>query len=198
MLNVDERGVQMMRVIAGVHKGRQLKPVPNHKTRPTTDKVKESLFQIIGPFFDGGQVLDLFAGSGGLGIEALSRGAKHCVFVDQQHKAIQVIHENLETLSLKDQAEIFRTDAHRAIKAAGKRGLTFQYIFLDPPYKKFSYEELLEALIHEELIDSGTTVVCEHDAAEDIPVQVGQLKQIKTEKYGSNIGVSIFRYEVTE
>ncbi|WFT76943.1 16S rRNA (guanine(966)-N(2))-methyltransferase RsmD [Halobacillus naozhouensis] len=187
-----------MRVIAGIHKGRQLKPVPNHKTRPTTDKVKESVFQIIGPYFEGGQVLDLFAGSGGLGIEALSRGAEQCVFVDQQQKAIQVIHENLETLRLKDQAEIFRTDALRAIKAAGKRGLTFQYIFLDPPYKKFSYEDLLEALIHEGLTDSGTTIVCEHDAAEDIPAQVGQFKLIKSEKYGSNIGVSIFRYEVTK
>nr|WP_318036196.1 16S rRNA (guanine(966)-N(2))-methyltransferase RsmD [Halobacillus amylolyticus] len=126
-----------MRVIAGVHKGRQLKPVPNHRTRPTTDKVKESLFQIIGPFFDGGQVLDLFAGSGGLGIESLSRGTEHSVFVDQQQKAVQVIHENLDALKLRDRAEVFRTDAFRAIKAAGKRGLSFQYIFLDPLIKNF-------------------------------------------------------------
>ncbi|MFC7061319.1 16S rRNA (guanine(966)-N(2))-methyltransferase RsmD [Halobacillus seohaensis] len=182
-----------MRVIAGEHKGRQLKPVPNHKTRPTTDKVKESLFQMIGPYFDGGSALDLFAGSGGLGIEALSRGIDYCVFVDQQPKAIQVIHENLEMLKISDNAEVFRTDALRAIKAAGKRGLMFQYIFLDPPYNKFSYKDLLENLVSHQLLAEGCLVVCEHDASEEIPSQVEHLELVKSEKYGSNIGVSIFQ-----
>ena len=100
-----------MRVIAGEHNGRQLPPVPNRLTRPTTDKVKEALFQIIGPFFEGGQALDLFAGSGGLGIEALSRGLDHCVFVDKHPKAIQTIYENLKSLNIEEQAEVFRTDA---------------------------------------------------------------------------------------
>ncbi|WP_173916579.1 16S rRNA (guanine(966)-N(2))-methyltransferase RsmD [Halobacillus sp. Marseille-Q1614] len=182
-----------MRVIAGEHKGRALKPVPNHKTRPTTDKVKESVFHMIGPFFEGGAALDLFAGSGGLGIEALSRGVDTCVFVDQQPKAIQVINENLRTLRLEERAEVFRTDALRAIKAAGKRGLTFHYIFLDPPYKKFSYEELMEQILDHQLLEEGGTIVCEHDASEEVPEEVRRLQLIKSEKYGSNIGVSIFQ-----
>ncbi len=181
-----------MRVIAGDFKGRQLKSVPTHKTRPTTDKVKEAVFHGIGPFFEGGDVLDLFAGSGGLGIEALSRGADSCVFVDQQHKAIQTIYENIKTLDIEDRSEVFRTDANRAIKAAGKRGLTFNYIFLDPPYKKFSYKELMEALLNHGLVADGAKIVCEHDARENIPEEVGHLKRIKTDHYGSNIGVSIF------
>ncbi|TGB05026.1 16S rRNA (guanine(966)-N(2))-methyltransferase RsmD [Halobacillus salinus] len=182
-----------MRVIAGDFKGRPLKSVPTHQTRPTTDKVKEAVFHGIGPFFEGGRALDLFAGSGGLGIEALSRGVESCVFVDQQHKAISTIHENIELLKLKDRTEVFRTDAKRAMKAAGKRGLTFDYIFLDPPYKKFSYAELMEALIEHGLLADGATVVCEHDASEEIPEAVGHLERQKTDSYGSNIGVSIFK-----
>lgn len=182
-----------MRVIAGDFKGRQLKSVPTHKTRPTTDKVKEAVFHGIGPYFEGGKALDLFAGSGGLGIEALSRGAESCVFVDQQHKAIQTIYENLKLLDIEGRAEVFKTDALRAIKAAGKRGLNFDYIFLDPPYKKFSYKELMEALLEHELIAKDATVVCEHDSSEEIPEEVGHLKCTKTDHYGSNIGVSIFK-----
>lgn len=91
--------VYWMRVIAGDYKGRPLKSVPTHKTRPTTDKVKEAVFHGIGPFFDGGRALDLFAGSGGLGIEAISRGVDSCVFVDQQHQAVKTVYENIELLS---------------------------------------------------------------------------------------------------
>ncbi|MCP3031082.1 16S rRNA (guanine(966)-N(2))-methyltransferase RsmD [Halobacillus sp. A1] len=182
-----------MRVISGEHKGRQLRPVPNHKTRPTTDKAKESLFQMIGPFFDGGSALDLFAGSGGLGIEALSRGVNDCIFIDQQQKAVQVIHQNLEMLRLKDRAEVFKTDAYVAMKAASKRGLKFNYIFLDPPYKKFSYRELIEKLVQYDLLAENVIIVCEHDASEEVPEKVMHLKLMKSEKYGSNIGVSIFQ-----
>ncbi|MCP3026230.1 16S rRNA (guanine(966)-N(2))-methyltransferase RsmD [Halobacillus sp. A5] len=182
-----------MRVIAGDYKGRQLKSVPTHKTRPTTDKVKESVFHMIGPYFDGGVVLDLFAGSGGLGIEALSRGVNHCIFVDQQSKAIGTIYENIKLLKLEDQAEVFKTDALRALKAAGKRELQFNYIFLDPPYKKFSYEDLIAEILKYNLLAESGIIICEHDASEIIPHQVEQLKLMKTENYGSNIGVSIFK-----
>nr|WP_272917275.1 16S rRNA (guanine(966)-N(2))-methyltransferase RsmD [Halobacillus litoralis] len=184
--------VYRMRVIAGEFKGRPLKSVPTHKTRPTTDKVKEAVFHGIGPFFEGGKALDLFAGSGGLGIEALSRGVESCVFVDQQQKAIQTIYENIKTLDINERTEVFKTDAMRAIKAAGKRGLTFDYIFLDPPYKKFSYQDLMEALLEFDLVGEEATIVCEHDASEEIPEEVGRLKRMKTDHYGSNIGVSIF------
>lgn len=181
-----------MRVIAGEFKGRQLKSVPSHQTRPTTDKVKEAVFHMIGPYFQGGRALDLFAGSGGLGIEAMSRGVESCVFVDQQQKAIKTIHENIELLRIHERTEVFRTDAMRAIKAAGKRGLSFEYIFLDPPYKKFSYKDLMEALLEHDLIGENGIVICEHDASESIPSTVGRLKLIKSDIYGTNIGVSIF------
>ncbi|UOQ46493.1 16S rRNA (guanine(966)-N(2))-methyltransferase RsmD [Halobacillus salinarum] len=182
-----------MRVIAGEFKGRQLKSVPTHKTRPTTDKVKEAVFHVIGPYFDGGTALDLFAGSGGLGIEALSRGIESCVFVDQQQKAIGTIYENLELLRLQNRVEVFKTDAMRALKAANKRELDFSLIFLDPPYKKFSYKELIEKILNYKLLQQEGTIICEHDASEHVPDEIGELKLVKTEQYGTNIAVSIYK-----
>ncbi|SDJ03913.1 16S rRNA (guanine(966)-N(2))-methyltransferase RsmD [Salimicrobium halophilum] len=184
-----------MRVVSGTHKGHRLYSVPTHKTRPTTDKVKEAVFQIIGPYFDGGVVFDCFAGSGGLGIECLSRGAEKAIFVDKEPKAIKTIWDNVRALKLEDHVEVFRTDAYRAMKAAGKRGITFSYVFLDPPYKKFSYEDLMQKLLEHELLEDGAVVVCEHDISEALPREVGPIRQFKQEEYGSNIGVSFYQKE---
>ncbi|EAG4889887.1 16S rRNA (guanine(966)-N(2))-methyltransferase RsmD, partial [Listeria monocytogenes] len=114
-----------MRVIAGERKGHALKAVPGNNTRPTTDKVKESLFSIIGPFFDGDMVLDLFAGSGGLGIEALSRGAERAVFIDQAALAIKTIRQNIEGCHFTERAEVYRNDAERALKLLHKNEWKF-------------------------------------------------------------------------
>src|SRR5690606_36343537 len=117
-----------MRVISGTAKGRALKAVPGKRTRPTTDKGKEALFSIIGPYFDGGIVLDLFAGTGGLGIEALSRGAEKAIFIDMDPASIAVIRANLQAAKLDERAEIYRNEANQAIKQFVKRGLAFDYI----------------------------------------------------------------------
>ncbi|MBJ3791977.1 16S rRNA (guanine(966)-N(2))-methyltransferase RsmD, partial [Bacillus sp. OA1] len=114
-----------MRVVSGKCKGHPLKAVPGNTTRPTTDKVKESIFNMIGPYFDGGIALDLFGGSGGLGIEALSRGIDKVIFVDRDSKAIKVIHQNLESCRVQEQAEVYRNDAERAVKALIKREIAF-------------------------------------------------------------------------
>ena len=98
----NKRELNYMRVVAGEYGGRRLKAVPGMKTRPTTDKVKEAMFNIIGPYLEGGQVLDLFAGSGGLSIEAVSRGADHATLVDRQYQAIKTIHENLSVTKEED------------------------------------------------------------------------------------------------
>jgi 16S rRNA (guanine966-N2)-methyltransferase len=182
-----------MRVIAGIHKGRQLKAVPGKNTRPTTDKVKEAVFQIMGPFFQGGQALDLFAGSGSLGIEALSRGMDFCVFVDKHPKAIQTIRENTSMLKLEAQIEIFRAEAYRAISAAAKRGLKFDLIFLDPPYSKFSYPELLDTIKKENILNKDGIIYCEHDTNDILPEKVTGLTMVKQAHYGGTIGVSIYQ-----
>lgn len=184
-----------MRVIAGVHKGRVIRPVPNKLTRPTTDKVKEALFHMIGPYFDGGLCLDLFAGSGGLGIEALSRGVDKAIFVDKHPKAISTIYENLKTLKLEDKAEVYRTDALRALKAASKRELQFDWVFLDPPYGKVSFESLFETLHANNMVKKDATIVCEHTAEQILPEEFGPFQQIKSETYSSIITISLYKYE---
>lgn len=183
-----------MRVISGEHKGRALKPVPHKLTRPTTDKVKEAIFQIIGPYFKGGLAFDLFAGSGGLGIESLSRGMDKVIFVDKHPKAIQTIHENINTFKLESQTEVYRADAFRAIKAAAKRNLKFNFVFLDPPYGKVSYEKLLEALETNDLLEKGSVVVCEHTAQEVLPKHFGGYSQNKVDTYGNTIGVTYYTF----
>ncbi|GAB3068082.1 16S rRNA (guanine(966)-N(2))-methyltransferase RsmD [Virgibacillus ainsalahensis] len=182
-----------MRVIAGEYKGRQLKAVPGNSTRPTTDKVKEAVFQRMGPFFQGGLVLDLFAGSGSLGFEAMSRGMEHAIFVDKHPKAIHTINENIKTLKLEDKAEVFRADAFRAIHAAAKRNLKFELILIDPPYKKVIYEKLIDEIVQLQLMEQGGIIYCEHDVSETLPIQHIDFSLIKQENYGDTTGITIYK-----
>lgn len=123
-----------MRVIAGIHKSKALESLEGRNTRPTMDKVKEGIFNSLHEV--SGIALDLFAGSGALGIEALSRGMDKVIFVDQNFKAVKVIKSNLKQLDLLAQSEVYKNNADRALKALAKREIQFDYIFLDPPYKK--------------------------------------------------------------
>jgi 16S rRNA (guanine966-N2)-methyltransferase len=186
----------IMRVIAGIHKGRQLRAVPGKSTRPTTDKVKEAVFQILGPFFQGGSCLDLFAGSGSLGIEALSRGMERGVFVDKHPKAVQIIRENVKMLKLEDQTEIFRAESFRALSAAGKRGLVFDLIFLDPPYGKINYIDLITEIENNQLLNSNGIIYCEHDVNDKLPQVIGNLTMQKQIDYSGSIGVTIYHHAV--
>jgi 16S rRNA (guanine(966)-N(2))-methyltransferase RsmD len=178
-------------VVSGICKGRPLKAVPGNTTRPTTDKVKEALFNMIGPYFDGGIGLDLFAGSGGLGLEALSRGLDKMIFIDREAKAIHTIHENINVCKFVENTEVYRNDAERALKALIKREICFDYIFLDPPYKRQQLVSLMQKIDEQRLLNENGVVVCEHSSQIELPEQVGALKQIKHEKYGI-IAVSIY------
>ena len=149
-------------------KGKGLKAVPGNSTRPTTDKVKEAIFNMIGPYFDGGIGLDLFAGSGSLGIEALSRGLEKVIFVDRDAKAIGIIRENIHNCKFGDDVEVYRNDALRAMKAIIKREITFNYIFLDPPYKQQQLIKLLHMIDENQLLTSSGAIVCEHGSDIDL------------------------------
>lgn len=181
----------IVRVISGSAKGRPLKAVPGMGTRPTTDKVKEAIFSMIGPYFTGGNVLDLFAGTGGLGIEALSRGMERAVFVDADKKSVEVVAANLQAARLSEQAEVYRNDASRAIKALSKRDLQFELVFLDPPYKMTAIEELLHSMQELGLLADKAIVVVEHDAANRYADEIGGLALRKRVEYGE-IAVSVY------
>lgn len=182
-----------MRVVSGRLKGKTLKAAPGSSTRPTTDKVKEAIFNIIGPYFDGGICLDLFAGSGGLGIEALSRGAERSIFIDRDGKAIQTIYDNLRTCDVEAAAEVYRNDFKRALKALIKRELVFDYIFLDPPYAKQQLKEILEVINENRLLNKQGVIVCEHSSDVVLPRHVENLTLVKEENYGI-ITISIYSW----
>jgi 16S rRNA (guanine966-N2)-methyltransferase len=173
-----------MRVISGSAKARVLKAVPGTSTRPTTDKVKEAIFSIVGPYFTEGYVLDLFAGTGALGIEALSRGMEQAVFVDQDHRSIATIKANLSSTGFAHQAEVYRNDAMRALKVLSKRQLTFDLIFVDPPYRFKQIPEWVNAIQSYQLMNPNTQVVVEHDAEDVLEACIGELVQIRKALYG--------------
>lgn len=182
-----------MRVVSGSAKGRPLKAVPGTGTRPTTDKVKEALFSMIGPYFEGGTALDLFAGSGGLGIEALSRGMDKAVFVDLESKSIEVIRANLKATKLEDQAAIYRNDASRALKALAKRSTKFDLVFLDPPYRMKNGDELMLTMHELGLLEPEATIVLEYESKYSYPEQFGPFEQTRKALYGET-AVSIYYY----
>lgn len=186
-----------MRVVSGTLKGRALKAVPGSSTRPTTDKVKEAIFNMVGPYFEGGIALDLYAGSGGLGIEALSRGMEKAIFVDRDIKAFQTVQENIRECELEKVTEIYRNDATRALKAIIKREIAFKGIFLDPPYKKQQLATVLEIIHQFNLLEEDGFIVCEHGLDVILPIKVGTLMQVKKEQYGI-IGVTIFKNGVNQ
>jgi len=184
-----------MRVIAGDLKGRRISAVEGVNTRPTTDKIKESMFNIMGQFFAGGRVLDLFAGSGNLGIEALSRGMDYAVFIDVDLSAIKIINENISNLKLQDKTEVYRNDAFKALKVLAKKGLKFDMIFLDPPYGKFDITELLDKIVKSNLLNEDGLIICEYDAKMKTRYDKSTFKLIRCEVY-STIEILILRKEV--
>ncbi|OXM84624.1 16S rRNA (guanine(966)-N(2))-methyltransferase RsmD [Paenibacillus rigui] len=181
-----------MRVISGSAKGRPLKAVPGMNTRPTTDKVKEAIFSMIGPYFDGGHVLDLFAGTGGLSIEALSRGMERAVLTDIEKKSIDTIKHNLQVTGLTDQTEIYRNDAVRALKALKKRDARFDLVFLDPPYRLKVVKDLMEQLDQNDMLNPNATIVVEHDAEDKYSDPIGRLEWVRRAEYGDT-AVTIYR-----
>lgn len=148
-----------MRVVAGIAKGSRLSAPEGMETRPTTDKLKETIFNIIQFDIEGRRVLDLFAGSGQLGIEALSRGAENCVFVDRRQECIKIINENLEHTKLSDAAQVVCSDACDYLNRTGIG--KFGIILLDPPYSKGLTEKCLTSIVTLDLLENGGIIICE-------------------------------------
>lgn len=181
-----------MRVIAGIHKGRPLKATAKTMTRPTSDKVKEALFQHMGPFFNGGTCLDLYAGSGSLGIEALSRGMDRSVFVDKDPWAIQIVHQNIKRLKLDNLVHVFRSDAKHILRKLHQNEWQFQYIFLDPPYDRTDYSIIIQKILELDLLAEDGVISCEHAASQQMPDFSGSLTIMKEKTYGTTTGITIY------
>lgn len=170
----------MLRVIAGKYKSRKIKEVKSNITRPTTDKNKEALFNSLGQFFSGGKALDLFAGSGSLGIEAISRGIEKCDFVDKHYQAIKIIKDNITELKLTNQVNIYKQDALKFLKNTKN---TYDYIFVDPPYKLNKYDEILSLVTSRQILKINGIIVLESDKTTSIS-ETDKLDIIQTKILG--------------
>ncbi|MCL1630961.1 16S rRNA (guanine(966)-N(2))-methyltransferase RsmD [Sporolactobacillus sp. CPB3-1] len=185
-----------MRVISGENKGRKLKTVNSRMTRPTTDKVKETIFNMIGPFFDGGMVLDLYGGSGGLGIEALSRGCAFSVFVDRAAAACNIIRENVAACGYKERAKIMKLEAARALEQLSVENREFTLVFIDPPYAKQHILNDLDTLVKRRLLRPNAVVVVEHDEDVQLPdTWEGKLVRKKYRTYQGYTAVSVYHFD---
>ncbi len=173
-----------MRVIAGIAKGRKLKAPKGRETRPTADRVKEALFNILANRVIDATFLDLFAGTGSIGIEALSRGAKEVVFVEQSPSVCRIISENLTLTGFSDHAVVYKHDVGRVLKTLGDKKYGFDLIFVDPPYLKDFEGGTLAGIVDYGLLNPGGVVVIEKSTKDQIPDSVQPLRLYREEKYG--------------
>lgn len=176
-----------MRVITGIARGRKLKTLEGLDVRPTTEKVKEAVFSAIQFEVEGSRFLDLFAGSGQMGIEALSRGARETVFVDNTRNSIEVIKQNLQTTGLMQNAVVLNSDAYSFLSMTSQ---PFNIAYLDPPYNCGILDKVLPMLAAK--MAKGGVILAETAVGEAVPETVGDFKIYKTYRYGK-ISVTVYR-----
>ncbi|WP_318653910.1 16S rRNA (guanine(966)-N(2))-methyltransferase RsmD [Lawsonibacter sp. OA9] len=182
MVQVRQRkGRKTMRVISGSARGRRLKELQGMDTRPTTDKVKESLFNIIQFEIEGRRVLDLFGGTGQLGIEALSRGADHCTFVDMRKEAAALIRENLRLTGLSERSRVVQGDALSFLSSCGEK---FDVILLDPPYRTELLEKSVKRITEFDILREHGIMICESAAERELPALPPPYERGREYRYG--------------
>ncbi|WP_368252200.1 16S rRNA (guanine(966)-N(2))-methyltransferase RsmD [Enterococcus sp. 2201sp1_2201st1_B8_2201SCRN_220225] len=189
----------MMRVISGEFRGRRLKSLTGDNTRPTTDKVKESIFNMIGPYFDGGVCLDLYSGSGSLGIEAVSRGMERGYLVDRSFPAMKVIKENVALTKAEARFTLWKMSAEAALQKLSELGSQVDLVLLDPPYAKQVIEKELAKMQELDLLAKDAVVVCETDKRVDLPEEIGNLILRREQNYGiTSVRIYEMKQKVTE
>lgn len=176
-----------MRVITGSARGRKLLTLEGVDVRPTADRTKEAMFSSIQFDIEGAKVLDLFAGSGQLGIEALSRGAESAVFVDRNKQAVEIIKKNLVSTGLAKKSIVLNTDADTYVTTTKEK---FSFVFLDPPYDKGFLQRLLPLV--ENVVLPGGAIICEHPYGEELPEELENMKIYRTYRYGKT-AVTVYR-----
>lgn len=186
-----------MRIVAGTLKGRRLVAPKGRGVRPTLEMVREAVFDVLGPRVAGARVLDLFAGSGAMGIEALSRGAVHAVWCDAEERSIEAVRENVERLGVGRQGTVLQMTAQAAMRYLERKGRAFDLVFLDPPYEGRHYESMMLALSRSPLVVDGAWVCVEHPKRIDLPAVFGALTQDRRRRYGDTVVSFYVRAERT-
>ncbi len=175
-----------MKIGGGLFRGRSIASPRGLSTRPTSGRLKKTLFDILAPLLPGARVLDLFAGGGALGLEAISRGASQVTFVERGRTAVQAIEANLEKLEAADQAEVMRCEVRAALKSLGERGEPFRIILLDPPYRIDIYAPVLEQIDRLSLLDDPGMVIVEHHHKRALADDYGRLNKARQVRAGES------------
>ena len=179
-----------MRIITGEYRGRRLESPIGYDVRPTTDKVKEAIFNLLMNDIWDAVVVDLFAGTGNLGLEALSRGANRCYFCDNSRESLNLIKVNIAKCTAQDKSVVLAGDYSKAL---GRIKEKVQVFLIDPPYKDGLYEKCLNQIDELDLLDEEGIIITEHGVHDPVPQQAGNLIKVKEKKYGK-IMVSIYRH----
>lgn len=183
-----------MRIIAGTYASLRLETLKGQATRPTLDKVKEAVFSALGGMFDGGTMLDLYAGSGAIGLEAVSRGMNQAVLVDQSHAAAEIIRKNIALLGCQKQTRLLAMNDRKALSLLAKEGVQFDLVYLDPPYEKQHNEEVMTYLVEHGMLKNGARVVIEAKKEENYTQTFGPLQYQKEKVYGI-MKITYYRFE---
>jgi 16S rRNA (guanine966-N2)-methyltransferase len=187
----------MLRVIAGSAKGRRLATLRTLALRPTPDRVREALFNILGTRIDGAAVLDLFAGSGAVGLEAVSRGAQLAILVESHGAACRLTEKNLQRCGLHQQASVWCRDVLSALRVLKSQGRAFDVIFLDPPYQTSLLEDTLQQLGDARLVTTHGQVIAEHFFKRALSERYGRLRHVRGARFG-DVALSFYQVEDQE
>jgi 16S rRNA (guanine966-N2)-methyltransferase len=191
-----------MRIVAGKYRSRILKSLKGNALRPTSDRLRETLFNVLGPNISGSRFLDIFAGTGAVGIEALSRGAVEAVFIENHAPAAVLIRRNLESLAITNGAQVLPLDALRALEKLAARhkptDAPFDFVFVDPPYaEKEQYERTLGFLGAAPFLGNGSLVIAEHRRTHELPQRFGRLLQTRILRQG-DAALSFYQHQAAE
>lgn len=178
-----------MRVISGAMRGCKLTSLEGDNTRPTTDRIKETVFNMISFDIDDGNVLDFFAGSGGIGIEFLSRGAKHCTFVDNNKDAINVIKQNLDRTRFSDKSTVICSE----FNTFKNNGTKYDILYLDPPYNKNLHNDALKYAIHNNLLEENCLIIVECSSGDDVDNELVEYLELYKQRKFKTTNINIYR-----
>ncbi|MBP6125259.1 MAG: 16S rRNA (guanine(966)-N(2))-methyltransferase RsmD [Leptotrichiaceae bacterium] len=183
-----------MRIISGKLKNRQIKSREGKETRPTLERIKESIFSIIGTEIIDSKFLDLYAGTGNIAIEALSRGARRAVLIEHDKEALRIIIDNLNNLNLDSMARAYKNDVLRAIEILGRKNEKFNIIFMDPPYKENVTTETIKGISKAELLEKDGIIISEHSVYEKLDDKIGNFVKYDERNYNKKI-ISFYKFE---
>jgi 16S rRNA (guanine(966)-N(2))-methyltransferase RsmD len=191
-----------MRIVAGKYRSRILKSLKGNALRPTSDRLRETLFNVLGPNVAGSRFLDVFAGTGAVGIEAISRGATQVVFIENHAAAATLIRRNLDSLEIQNGAQILLFDALRGLEKIAARhkptDAPFDFVFVDPPYaEKEQYDRVLGFLGAASFLSEGSLVIAEHRRTHELPQRIGRLMQTRILRQG-DAALSFFEHQAAE